>query len=306
MGLIILRNDQIAQCFPTIWGKISVNPTYWTESFVAMRPSDDVSRPHLAGGPGSPLQTVDRALEILSSFDELRTDWGVSELARSFGLSVSTAQRLLASLSIRGFLYCDPVPRRYRLGPAVWRMASLWERTGGLAALCYGHIRDVARATGANCIVAVPDGAYLRCVASSDGNTGPMRAQSSEGELYPAHAGATSRAYFAFLSTHERRDILAALPLAKYSRHTLTDVTRIEAEFDVTVEQGWAFSNGEFDASTQALAVPVMAHNRPVGSLSLGQRKTPGSTDLMQHLPLLLDTARELGNSLSSRRPRHA
>lgn len=258
----------------------------------------------LASTSSSPLQTVDRALEILSSFDEERTDWGVTELAQEFNLSASTAQRLLASLAQRGFLYADPITRRYRLGPAVWRMASLWERTGGFASLCQGYLNRLARLTGSHCIVTIPDGAYMRCVASAEGETGPLRTHEVVGELYPAHAGATSRAYFAFLPIHQRRDILAALPLAKYSKKTLTQVPLIEEQFEITAQQGWAFSEGEFDSSTEALAAPIKVAGRPVASISIGWRSSENATDRIQHLPLLLEVAADLGQALNSRRPR--
>src|SRR5690606_12069847 len=92
-----------------------------------------------------PLQTVDRALDVLLSFDEYRTSWGVLELAAEFDLSKSTAQRLLASLAGKGFLRADPDTRRYSMGPAMWRMAGLWERSGGLSSLAGRRARPLHR-----------------------------------------------------------------------------------------------------------------------------------------------------------------
>ncbi|UKA62289.1 IclR family transcriptional regulator [Arthrobacter sp. FW306-04-A] len=250
----------------------------------------------------SPLQTVDRALGILLSFNEFRTDWGVLELAETFGLTKSSAQRLLASLAAQGFLRADPWTRRYSLGPAMWRMASLWERTGGLARLADTVLTRLSQETTKTTLFAIPDGAYVRCIAAIDGLHGPLRAHPLIGDLYPAHAGATSRSYFAFLSPAERRNLLHGRPHPRFSEHTEVDEQRLEALFDQTVTDGYAFSEGEYDPSTRALAVPVLLGHRPVGSLSISESKVQqDGTDLMDFLTQLLAAAHELSDLLSNK-----
>ncbi|MBI0382297.1 helix-turn-helix domain-containing protein, partial [Streptomyces albiflaviniger] len=78
----------------------------------------------VTGAP--PLQTADRVLNVLLSFDRERPEWGVTEIAEEFGLDKSVAQRLLAALAYRGFLVSDKRSRRYRLGPAVWHLSWVW------------------------------------------------------------------------------------------------------------------------------------------------------------------------------------
>lgn len=134
----------------------------------------------------APLQSVDRALVVLLSFDEHRADWGVTELAERFGWDKSVAQRLLATLARRGFLVSQPGTRRYRLGPAMWHLAWLWERMGGLSSVARPVLGRLARLTGYTALLAVPDGEQVRCVEAVDGESGPVRQYSLVGELYPA------------------------------------------------------------------------------------------------------------------------
>jgi DNA-binding IclR family transcriptional regulator len=252
----------------------------------------------------TPLQTVDRALEILLSFSEFRSSWGVLELAEEYGLTKSTAQRLLAALATRGFLRADPQTRRYSLGPAVWRTAALWERSGGLAALADPFLLTIAQASARTALFAVPDGTYVRCIAVVDGVAGPTRAHPFLGELYPANAGATSRAHFAFMEPAERTAMLSGRPFARYSGLTQVDESALTSLFDETVETGYAYSEGEYDAGTRALAVPVFGGPRPVGSLSIVEGKTNRYSDnLMDHLDQLKRAADELSALLSARPP---
>lgn len=226
--------------------------------------------------PRAPLQTADRVLQVLLAFSQERDEWGVTDLAAEYGWDKSVAQRLLASLAHRGFLVSDEITRRYRLGPAVWHMATAWERHGGMAALVRPTLRRLAAATGATALFAVPDGAHLRCVESADGVAGPLRAYHLADELYPAHAGATSRSYFGMLSPGARAGLVYGRPMARFSELTVTDPERLEELMCRVPVDGYAFSQGEYDPATAALAVAVMVRSQPVASLTLA-----GSHDLL-------------------------
>lgn len=249
-----------------------------------------------------PLQTVDRALEILLSFDEFRSEWGVTELSEEFGWSRSTAQRLLASLAARGFLRADPSNRRYRLGPAAWRIAALWERSGGLSSMIEPLLIPLAQESRRTALFCIPDGTHVRCITAISGIEGPQRTHPFLNELYPAHAGATSRAHFAFLDPAFRRNLLDGRPLASLSPLTQVDLQAIEVAFDETVAQGYAYSEGEYDAGSQALAVPVFALNRPAGSVTLVENKHGNHDDeLFAHLDSLQGLAGKITELLSNR-----
>lgn len=252
------------------------------------------------GGP-SPLQTVDRALEVLLSYSERRIDWGVVELADELGIDKSSAQRILAALAARRFLSRDPVTRRYSLGPAVWRMASLWERVGGLATLSRPVLEPLAIEANRTAVFAIPDGLHVRCVAAVDGGN-PLRSHPLVGELYPANAGATSRGYFAFLDANERRALISGRVFARFSELTRIDESAVERLFVDTAAQGFAYSEGEYDYGTRGIALPILVRQRPVGSLSLGESKHPEPADsLLDYLPRLREAADELSALLDEK-----
>ena len=256
-----------------------------------------------ASGPApessSPLQTVDRAHQVLLSYSETRTEWGVFELADEFGLTKSTSQRLLAALAAQGFLAADPYTPRYRQGPPKWRMAALWERGGGLARLAEQVLAELAATTGRTASFTIPDGFHVRCIAAVDGEHGPVRSHPLVGDLYPAHAGATSRAYFAFLDPLARRNMLSGRPFARYTELTEVDEAGLDRMFDEAYRAGWAFSDGEYDSTTRAIAAPVLIGSDPVGSISLVEPKVfEYDDDLREQVPALLDAAKQLAGLL--------
>lgn len=251
------------------------------------------------------MQTVDRALNVLLSFNDDRQSWSVSELAEAFGLSTSTAQRLLASLTASRFVTQDRETRRYALGPAAWRVSEFYERSGGLARFAESILQPLAAGTQLTAQFTVPDGSHVRCVAAADG-TGPTGQRHPwVGDIYPAFAGATPRAYFAFLPPSERYSHLQTLPLVRYTAETPIDVSEILKLYEETHERGWAHSCNEYNAGSEAIGVPIMFGSRPRGSISLVRLGVQGEdrAPLEQHVPRLLHAAATFAAQLSSNSP---
>lgn len=99
-------------------------------------------------------------------------------------------------------------------------------------------------------LFAVPDGTHLRCVDSADGSSGPLRTYRLADELYPGHAGATSRAYFGMLSPGARAAMLYSRPMARFSELTITDAAELEELMSRVPVDGYAYSEGEYDPAT--------------------------------------------------------
>lgn len=240
--------------------------------------------------PGLP-QTADRALQILLAFDRNHPEWGVTEVAREFGLHNSIAQRLLAVLAHRGFLVRDEITRRYRIGPAALHLGRLWERVGALDLMVAPILRDLAEQTGHSALLSVPDGAHTRCVLAAQGSDGRLRGYSLVGELYPAHAGATSKAYFAHLPPPELAQLFHDRPMARFTENTVTDMAELKRQFAEVRERGWAYTVGEYDSGVATLAVPVFLRGEPYGSLSVGWSATKFRHDPQQWVDLLRNGA---------------
>lgn len=236
--------------------------------------------------PGLP-QTADRALQVLLAFDRARPEWGVTAVAREFGLHTSIAQRLLAVLAHRGFLVRDDSTRKYRIGPAALHLGRMWDRAGALDLLVAPVLTDLAAQTGHAALLSLPDGAHTRCVLAAEGADGRLRGYSLVGELYPAHAGATSKAYFAFLSEEERDRLFADRPMARFTPDTVTDLAVLREQLAVVAERGWAFTTGEYDTGVATLAVPVFLRGEPYGSLSVGWSAARFDHDPEQWVDLL-------------------
>ncbi|MEU5837398.1 IclR family transcriptional regulator [Streptomyces diacarni] len=214
------------------------------------------------------LQSADRALVALLSFTEQRPEWGVSEIARHHGWDKAVAQRLLTTLTARGFLMCDSTTRRYRLGPAVSRLARVGEHSGVLPSLVRPVLARLLRETGESVVLNVPNGGGYRCAAAVDG-TGPIRYTALVGALMPGHAGASGHALFAYYPEAEIRQIFGATALQRFTDTTLTTVDALLERYAVLRDQGWGISHGEYDEAVTAVSAPVFQAGTIAASLTV-------------------------------------
>lgn len=251
--------------------------------------------------PPGLLQTVDRALLVLLGTDRDHDGWSVTEVAREFGFSVSIAHRLLATLAHRGFLIVDPSTRRYRIGPSAMTVGRIWTGSQSLRLLVEPVLSELVAATGLAAIFAVPDVFHMRAIAALMGDEGPLRRYPLVGELFPAHAGATSKAYYAHLPEVERRRMFENRPMARFTDATTVEPAQLEQQFAQIRRQGYAATTGEYDVDVSTVAVMVALRGEPFGSLSLG-----GHSAMVKDVPRLvgiLDPARrELERILVGRR----
>ncbi|MGP4976738.1 IclR family transcriptional regulator [Brachybacterium tyrofermentans] len=228
------------------------------------------SRDRDASTPSGMLQTVDRALQILLATDREHDGWSVTEVSREFDFSTSVAHRLLSTLTHRDFLILDPATHRYRIGPAAMTVGRIWAGSQSLRLLVQPVLAQLAEATGLAAIFAIPDAFHMRAIAAETGTEGPLRKYPLVGELFPAHAGATSKAYYANLPSLERRRIFSDRPMARFTPSTIVDPALLELQFERIRRQGYATSIGEYDHGVSTVAMVVRLRNEPFGSLSLG------------------------------------
>jgi len=108
-------------------------------------------------------QSVERVLALLTSFDETRTELGVTEMASLLGVHKSTASRLAATLERSGLLV--RYGRRYRLGHEVIRLGTLALHGFDLIASMQAAMDKLSSHTGETINLAVPVGTDILNVA---------------------------------------------------------------------------------------------------------------------------------------------
>lgn len=210
---------------------------------------------------GNSAATVERAADILLLFaNSSSAQLGVTEIANSLGMSKSAVHRILLSFRNKNLLEFDPVSRRYALGPASLGLGSKYLGELDIRKVAADELASLSRETNETATLSVRFGdrrVYIDQVTPDR----EVLMSVQLGLAHPLHAGASSKAFLAFLPQEEIDRYLAG-QLEQVTERTVTDVPKLRDELAVIRERGWAQSTGERQPGSGSVAAPVFDRHR--------------------------------------------
>lgn len=198
------------------------------------------------------VQTVDRALQILESFEDEAEARGVSELAARLGVHRSTASRLVATLEGRGFLERVPGSERFRLGPSLGRLGLLASRHRDLTEIARLPMQELADRTGETVTLAVRDGNETITIAQVDARY-VVGVKNWVGRRTPLHCTSDGKVLLAFGNGRRPTGTLKGL-----TGKTITVRAELGRQLEEVRRRGWATALGEFEEGLHGVAAPVL------------------------------------------------
>jgi IclR family transcriptional regulator, acetate operon repressor len=235
-------------------------------------------------------QSVRRAVSILKSFTDSRSEWTLMDLAREVGLNKTTTFRLLSALESEGMVARSPETGAYRLGPSVIALGGVATRSNTLRTAGLAELQRVARETGeavtlevlvGNEVLIIEEVASARLVSSSQ----------SVGTRHPAHATSTGKVLLSEMNEAERQAALP-LPLASVTARTITDWAALSKELDEVRVRGYAQALEELESAYAAVSVPVRNHDgRILAAICVGGPVTRLGSDRLSEVADMLKEA---------------
>ena len=213
---------------------------------------------------------IERALQVIFAVAAAKEpDIGVSELARTLGLSKAVVHRVVRTLVAADFFSFDERTRRYRLGPGAVGV--------GLAAMAQMEVPRIAQPYLENLVARTKETAtlsvrygtqrmYLTQVLSPQ----EIHMSVQLGRLYPLHAGGSSKVILAMMGPDEIREYLDSQELVALTPITIQDRDRLVEELELIRQRGYALSLGERQQGAASVAAAVFqANGRVYGSISV-------------------------------------
>jgi DNA-binding IclR family transcriptional regulator len=176
------------------------------------------------------VEAVERALAVLNAFAANRPTMTLGELAAATGFYKSTILRLAASLERFGYLVRED-NGGFRLGPALWRLGSIYRAGFNLGGAIRPELRRLVEATGETASFYIREGRSRVCLFRHN-SPQSARHHLDEGAELPLNAGASAHMLMAY-----------------------TDGKGSKAR--AVQQRGYCISLGERDPQVAAVAVPV-------------------------------------------------
>jgi DNA-binding IclR family transcriptional regulator len=177
------------------------------------------------------VEAVERALAVLNAFHTGRPVMTLSEIAAATGFYKSTILRLAASLERFGYLVREE-SGMFRLGPALWRLGSIYQGGFNLGEAIRPELRRLVETTGETASFYIREGRSRVCLFRHN-SPQSARHHLEEGAVLPLGAGASAHVLAAFCDGKG--------PKAK-----------------AVQQRGYCVSLGERDPQLVAVAVPVL------------------------------------------------
>jgi len=259
------------------------------------RPDTDVP---LAG-----TQSLDRALEILTTIAASPDGLTLAACSSVLGYSKATTHRMLRTLVARDFLSYDDDLGIYNLGVANLRLGSEYLRRIDLRRVALPAMRELVAETRETTHLATASGSdviYIEVVDSPE----PVRIFSRVGDSIPAFATGVGKAILAWTDADRVDSRLPADPVAR-TANTLVDRAALLADLRATRERGFAIDNMENREAIRGFAAPIFDHaNQVVAAISIAgpaERVTLASETVLG--PLVAATAHRISVALGATVP---
>ena len=217
---------------------------------------------------GNAVAAIERASDVLLHFATGSADFGITDISNDLGLPKAAVHRIITSLRSRDLLQVNPATRRYSLGPAALRLGLAYLNGLDVRKLASSELPELSAITNETATLSVRTGnsrVYVEQVT-------PRREvimSVSIGRAFPLHAGASSKAFLAFLPETEIKAYLDGAMTAVTSA-TITDSRKLARELKKIRTDGFARSTGERQSGAASVAAPIVDHDgHPVAVISV-------------------------------------
>ena len=224
----------------------------------------------MADPPSGHVRSLDKAIDLIEALADESRGLSLAELAKRTGFNPSTAHHLVATLRHRGFVDQDPETRAYRLGYRLVALVHEFVSESDVYSAGVGPIRELRDASG--------DTAFLTALQDREKfvvfeATGRHPVQTSRPRLssQPSlHSTASGKTLLAYLPSAEIAELVATMPLTRFTPNTIDGRDELAAELATIRRQGYALDREEWLVGLFGIAAPVFdRHGRCVATASV-------------------------------------
>jgi IclR family mhp operon transcriptional activator len=243
----------------------------------------------------APIRSVVRALAVLQTMNTAQR-WTLHDLHLALKLPKSTLFRILDTLAHEGYVKADAAPGHYTLKAKVKRLSDGFAEQSQVVEAGASIAVRVTREIKWPLAIGVIDGNAIE-VGFSTMPYSPLAVHTTTvgRRLSLAHS-AMGLVYLAHCSSVERDSLLELMRADNVPTEIVPDY-----ELAQIADAGYAVRHPGPKRDSATLAVPILQDGRVLGSLGMTTfGRTMSKTFVTRHLPIMRDTANEIGCAYSA------
>jgi DNA-binding IclR family transcriptional regulator len=244
------------------------------------------------------VQALERALDILDCFSFQDRELTLTEVVYRTGLNKTTAKRLVANLTSRGYLQLDPQTKKYMLGMRLFELGGIVFSSFSLRRAAALPMSNLQSQTGATVLLGVRMEDQLVYIDKREGD-GMIRILSDIGWRRPLHYGMLGMVLMAGLKPEEVTRILKNSPLERHTPFSITDEDAFSLRLEKIRDQGHVTEKEEAVEGVMGIAAPIKDYTRQVIA-ALGIALPVGQRILNEDLDRVVDLVKKTCGAISS------
>ncbi len=202
------------------------------------------------------VQSVERALNILSLFTRQKPRLGVLEIAEAMNLGRSTTHNLVKTLRECGCLSQDPETRKYFLGTKLFALGIIIAGNLEINQKAHAPASRISNQVHLTCRIAIwEEDAALVTLDMSPGYSDPLALR--VGPRVVGYCSSIGRVMLAHMNMDYVEKYLNRVQLRVFTKHTMVDRYGILAEIERTKNRGFALNNQEMAIGRASVAAPI-------------------------------------------------
>jgi len=244
------------------------------------------------------VRALERGLSILEAFGESGETLALSEIARRQNLNVSTAHRLVKTLTGMGWLEFDEGQDKYRLGLKAFRVGFTYLYQSSVEQLARPFLEILAAEAGQTASLGILDESEVVYIGIVRGQQ-EVGIQSRVGARHPAYCTALGKVLLSRLDDASLRAVLGQ-GTPRRTENTITDPEILGQELLQVRRNGYAVDNEERMRGIYCIAAPILNHEgQCVAAVSISAPIFSVTTEnRYRYLQLVMRTARKISEKL--------
>ena len=215
---------------------------------------------------GAPTALLERAMEILSCFDEKHSALTLTQLAQLTKLPMSTCHRIVGTLEDGGFL-SKGSDRKFRVGTKLWTIAQHAPLSERLRESALPTLARLYEETGENVTLAVLDRGQALYVDRLVGERSIPTISRAGGHL-PLHTTGVGKVLLAYQSEKAIEQYLSK-PLPRPTPQSITQPDALRRDLAEVRKNGYSITRQEMTRGSGSIAVPIMRNGRCVAAVGV-------------------------------------
>ncbi|MEW5721642.1 MAG: IclR family transcriptional regulator [Thermodesulfobacteriota bacterium] len=248
-------------------------------------------------------KTLHKGLKVLSLFNEQKTVYTQTEIARTLDLNMTSTYRLTNTLVQLGYLTKDKESKRLRLGLGALALGATLVRTFDTHRMIRSLVDTVHEKHNISIDLVLVMGDLMTSVYRREAEETLVYRLPSVSRAW--HTTSLGKAYLAFLPEEEAERDIRKLTLEARTPNSITSRRGLREELARTRARGYAIANEEFLRGLLAIGAPIISPEtgKPIGAVSFDFSTLQQTVETMtrDYAGLLLELSRDLAKVITAK-----